>query len=383
MTTRNEATTLLGGLTPAEFLRRHWQKKPLLIRNALPGFESFITRTELFALACVDGVQSRLVLEKGGEHPWEVRHGPFEFAALRELPRRHWSLLVQHVDLLLPQAAALLRRFSFVPNWRVDDLMVSAAPKGGSVGAHLDSYDVFLLQAAGLRRWSINHGDYDESDFTEGLDLRIIRNFRADEEYLVGPGDMLYLPPGVAHHGVALEDCLTFSIGFRAPSRREAAGHFLDELPPAADARYADPGLKPQAHPGEITAQSRTAIRRLIREVAADDRAVDLWFGRHVTTLPEGVRPVPPRQRLAAREFAKRLDAAGMIRLVTAARAAFMRDKRGITLFLNGDSHALPASCAHFVEALADGGEAALPRRMPAPLLHMLHEAYNRGMVTF
>jgi 50S ribosomal protein L16 3-hydroxylase len=374
---------LLGGLTPAEFLRRHWQKQPLLVRDALPGFESFLTRAELFALACLDGVESRLVLERGGDYPWQVVHGPFSLAMLRKLPRRHWSLLVQHVNLLLPEAAALLRQFSFVPNWRIDDLMVSCAPAGGSVGAHLDSYDVFLLQAEGLRRWSINRADYGESDFTEGLDLRIIGDFHADEEYLVGPGDMLYLPPGVAHHGVALEDCLTFSIGFRAPSRVEGLGRFLDELQPEADARYADPGLKPQSHPGEITPASRAAIRELLRAATAEDREIDLWFGRHATALPEGMHLVPPRKSLSRREFARRLKEAGAIRLATAGRAAFMRLGSKTVLFVNGRAHELPRSCAAFVQALADRGAARVPRRIPAALLGVLHEEHKRGAVSF
>jgi 50S ribosomal protein L16 3-hydroxylase len=371
--------TLLGDLSPAQFLRQHWQKKPLLIRGAIPDFESFITRTELFALACLDGVESRLVLEKGGDYCWQVIHGPFSLAKLRKLPRRDWSLLVQHVNLLLPGAARLLRSFSFMPAWRVDDLMVSCAPPGGSVGPHLDSYDVFLLQAQGLRRWAINHADYGEEDFTEGLDLRVIEEFRADEEYLVGPGDMLYLPPGVAHHGVALEDCLTLSIGFRAPSRLEAVGSFLDELPAEADARYADPDLRPQPHPGEITVQACTAMRELIRDATAENRDIDLWFGRYATRLPEGIRPVPPRRPLSAQDFAARLHRSALIRLAVAGRAAYLRRGRHVILFLNGRSHELPASCTRIVQGLADRGEVAVPRRIPAALLPVLHAEYRLG----
>jgi 50S ribosomal protein L16 3-hydroxylase len=369
----------LGGLSPTTFLRRHWQKQPLLIRNAFPGFESFITRKQLFALACRADVQARLVREKGGRYPWQVSHGPFRPSMLKKLPKRHWSLLVQHVNLLVPEAAELLRRFFFVPNWRVDDLMVSCAPAGGSVGAHLDSYDVFLLQAAGLRRWAINHADYDESDFKEGLDLRILANFRADEEYLVGPGDMLYLPPGVAHHGVALEDCLTFSIGFRAPSRLEAAGRFLDELPQEQDMRYCDPGLEPQRHPGEITQQARAAVRALIRDTTARDRDIDLWFGRHVTALPEGMEPAPLRRPLSERNFTTRLSRSRRLRLATAARAAFTRIGGRIVLFVNGRAHQLPGTCTAFVQMLADHGEAAVPGRVPPALLRALHSEYTRG----
>lgn len=376
--------TLLGGLTPRQFLRRHWQKEPLLVRGAFPDFRAPLSRSQLFALACRDGVHARLVLERGGDYPWQVLPGPFRPAFLRRLPRRHWSLLVQHVDLLLPQAAALLRRFDFVPRWRIDDLMVSCAPAGGGVGPHLDSYDVFLVQAAGLRRWAINRADYSAADFVPGLDLRLIGRFQAEEEYLVGPGDMLYLPPGVAHHGVALEDdCLTLSIGFRAPGVNEALGRYLDDLPAHMDRRYADPDLACASHAGEIPPAARADIRRLLRGALADDVVIDRWFGCYVSELPEGIAPDAPRRAPAPAAFARRLARSRCVRLATACRSVFANSRAGLCWFVNGRAHDLPRSCTAFVRRITQHGTARVPARPPAALLRALHAEFSAGAVTF
>src|SRR5690606_21721484 len=258
------ADPLLGGLSPAAFLRRHWQKRPHLVRGAMPDIAPFLTRDELFDLASREGVESRLVLEKGGDYPWQVRYGPFRPAELRRLPPRNWTILVQNGDLHVPKAAAILRRFSFVPGWRIDDLMVSYAPPGGGVGPHVDSYDVFLLQARGTRRWSVSLKAYGEADLVPGLDLRILKTFRTDHRWRLATGDMLYLPPGVAHWGVAEDECMTCSVGFRAPGSREAALRFLEEG--GTDVPYSDPDLEVARHPGEITAAARRRIRRLDRK---------------------------------------------------------------------------------------------------------------------
>ena len=213
---------LLNGLSPAQFLRRHWQKKPLLARAALPQFASLVTRRDLFEMARSADTESRLILRNGRR--WQVNHGPFTRRDFAQLPARNWTLLVQGVNHVLPQAQALLAQFAFIPYARLDDLMVSFAPPGGGVGPHFDSYDVFLLQGEGRRRWRVSRQR--DLALVEGAPLKILRDFRAGREWELAPGDLLYLPPRCAHDGVALEECITCSIGFflRRPRRTCAAG---------------------------------------------------------------------------------------------------------------------------------------------------------------
>ena len=197
--------TLLGQLDTRSFLELHWQKRPLLVRGALPGIDPGLNAEELAGLACEDGVDSRLVLERDGRHPWDVRFGPFSRQDFASLPATHWTLLVQEVDRLLPGVAALLEHFRFVPNWRIDDVMVSYAAPGGSVGPHVDNYDVFLIQAAGHRKWSLGAGPLpDPAPCLPDLGLEILESFEPAASWELEPGDMLYLPPRLAHHGVCL-----------------------------------------------------------------------------------------------------------------------------------------------------------------------------------
>ena len=375
---------LLGGLQAGTFLRRYWQKQPKLLRRAIPDFQTFLSKDELFKLACRDNVESRLVLQRGGDYPWQAIHGPFRLRDFRGLPRSDWTLLVQNVDLHCVAGAELRRRFSFVPNWRIDDLMVSYAPPGGSVGAHLDSYDVFLLQTLGRRRWLINPRDYTEEDFIEGLDLRIIGGFHARKQWLLEPGDMLYLPPGVAHHGIAETECMTYSIGFRAPGGRELALHFL-EGQGVADDRYRDPDLRVQSHPGEIAAAHLARIRSLIRGAVSDNQALNRWFGCFMTTLPEGIAPPLPRRRMTPRSFLQLWRKRGTLYRAHPSRALFLREKNGIVLFVNGESSVLPLNAAGLVQAYTDEWQidiALLRRRAAgAPVIESLCKMYNAGVL--
>jgi 50S ribosomal protein L16 3-hydroxylase len=206
---------LLNGLTPSQFMQRHWQKKPLLIRQAIPGFQALLDRPALFDLAEQDEVESRLIQQtpKG----WNMRNGPLARRALPAVKSPNWALLVQGVDQHVESVHALLQQFRFVPDARLDDLMISYATDGGGVGPHFDSYDVFLLQAHGRRRWRI--GKQKDLTLVEGAPLKILQNFEPEEEFVLEPGDMLYLPPRYAHDGVAEGECMTYSIGFRAPKR--------------------------------------------------------------------------------------------------------------------------------------------------------------------
>lgn len=337
----------------AKFLKRYWQKRPCLIRAALPiSFLSF-TRGQIFTLACRRMVESRLVLERGGDYPWQVIHGPQRRQILKQLPQSHWTVLVQHADLHLGRGAELLNRFSFIPNWRVDDLMLSFAPAGGGIGPHVDSYDVFLVQATGRRRWQVSSRPCTAENLIPGLDLRILADFRPDVEWVLEPGDMLYLPPGIAHSGIALEDCITASVGFRAPTPAELLARFVDDLDPDSK-RFRDPGRLPAIHPGELTDTDLCKIRELLRNTLKDDRAIDVWFARWTSELPEPVHAPCPAKPLRRDTLRRRLKTASL-EGVGARRIVYINDSRGIMIFINGHGYSLPKSAREIAESLGEG----------------------------
>ena len=281
----HNALPLLAGLSPQQFMQRYWQKKPLLIRQALPGFRALLTPRELFALAGRDGVESRLVVqtpqESGGrskapQPEWQLSHGPFKRRALPALSQAQWTLLVQGVDLHHPGVYALLQQFRFVPDARLDDVMISYATPGGGVGPHVDSYDVFLLQAHGQRRWRI--GRQKNFQLVDDVPLKVLANFEPEQEFVLDPGDMLYLPPRYAHDGVALDQCMTYSIGFRAPEGRGLAVELLqrmvdeleDERQDAPQDLYRDPRqpavLEPARIPESLVDFAALAMQRALKE---------------------------------------------------------------------------------------------------------------------
>jgi 50S ribosomal protein L16 3-hydroxylase len=374
----------LGALTAAGFLRDYWQKRPLLIRAALPGFESLLTLRELKSLAARDDVESRLVIEKDRATPWRVRHGPLRRADFARLPDSHWSLLVHGVNLHRRDAAGLLARFGFIPNWRVDDLMVSYAPDRGSVGAHVDSYDVFLLQAQGTRRWRIGAGRERDPEFIPDLDLRILRRFRAAREWLLEPGDMLYLPPGIAHHGVAEGECMTYSIGFRAPTVAQLFGDWLDDMP-ALPQLFSDAGRKPQTHAGEIRGADLRRIAALMRRQLPRGTALADWFGRRVTVLPEPVRARPPARKLSPAQLRARLTGHTTLRRALASRCAYSVTGRTLTLFANGAAY--PLATRHVALARTICASETLSRRAlrrlrgNRALLRLCAELVNAGAI--
>jgi 50S ribosomal protein L16 3-hydroxylase len=327
---------LLGGLSAAEFLARHWQKTPLLIRQAIPGWTSPITPDELAGLACEEGVESRLVTRRRGK--WAMRHGPFEETDFAKLPAKDWSLLVQGVDLWEPAVAALRDRFRFVPDWRLDDVMVSYAPPGGGVGAHVDQYDVFLLQGLGRRRWRIGGGAEIRPAWLPDQPLKLLADFQPAEEWVLEPGDMLYLPPGWAHDGIAEDDCLTFSIGFRAPSVAELAGRFAAAIGDADgdERRYADPDLAPPENPGEIPDAAIERVRALLAEKLEDRGFLAEWLGSLLTEPKDEREAPPPRKRRPT----------GALKRSIGSRLAFARDGVGVTLFADGEAHPAPAGIA-------------------------------------
>ena len=277
--------TLLGGISPERFMRQYWQKKPLLIRQAVPSMQQPLARAALFALAGQDDVESRLISRATQGGAWRLRHGPFARTAIPKLSQPGWTLLVQGLDLHLDAAHALLEQFAFVPRARLDDLMVSFATDGGGVGPHFDSYDVFLLQAQGQRRWRI--GRQKDLTLQPDVPLKILRDFQPEQEWVLEPGDMLYLPPRYAHDGVAQGECMTYSIGFRAPAQGEWAQDLMQRLADvAAEAtglRYADRDQAATAHPGALPAALHTFARRALEKVFSDPLAFERSVGESLT----------------------------------------------------------------------------------------------------
>ena len=271
------------------FLKDYWQKKPLLIRQALPQFIAPISADELAGLALEEDVESRLVLETPGmASSWELRQGPFVEKDFSILPKTHWTLLVQGVEKLIPEVLCLLDHFDFIPQWRVDDVMISYAVKQGSVGPHYDNYDVFLFQASGQRKWSLTTKHCNETNCLKDVDLRIMAQFDVEEEYILAPGDMLYLPPHVGHHGVSLDDdCMTYSFGYRSYPGQElwdSLGDYLSEKNKFT-ALYQDPDWGTIKATSAIPEEAWLQARRLMQTMLSDDDLFRAWFGSFATRL--------------------------------------------------------------------------------------------------
>lgn len=379
-----DLSTLLGGLSPEEFLAQYWQKRPLLIRQAIPGFRSPLSPEELAGLACEDEVESRLVLEHGANGPWELRHGPFDERDFSALPESHWTLLVQDVDKHVPGLAELLAPFRFIPDWRIDDLMISFAAPAGSVGPHSDQYDVFLLQAYGRRRWKIQYPAPAEERLLPGLAMRILAEFDTSDEWVLEPGDMLYLPPGVPHYGIAEDACMTYSVGFRVPADRELAAAVAAELLDRAEGRprYSDADRRPTERPGEITADALAALRTRVRDVLlADDEVLDRALCRFLTEPKPLFADKPAGPRWSARTLRERLAAGQTLIRNPASRFAFVANGEGGYLYVDGHEYPLSAPLRDFGARLADERRLGPldPAALPAAALTLLHELLRGG----
>ena len=363
---------LLGGLTPARFLRDFWHKKPLLIRQAIPDFSAPITRDELFGLARRDDVESRLITH--GASGWNMRHGPMD--KLPALKQKAWTLLVQGVNLHDARADALLRQFRFVPDARLDDLMISYASDGGGVGPHFDSYDVFLLQAHGQRRWRVSAQD--DLRLQEDVPLKILSHFEVDEEFVLEPGDMLYLPPHYAHDGVAIGECMTYSIGFRAPAYQELGESFLDFMLDTIDlpGRYADPDLKPATRPAELPAGMVARMRDELNKIRFTDDDITIFLGQHLSEPKPSVFFDPPAQPLSFARFFQAARKRGL-RLHRKTQVLY----RGANVFINGESFHVGRADKTILARLADmravDGEAL--SGASEDLLEALHQWHETG----
>lgn len=362
--------SLLGGLTAKQFLRDYWHKKPLLVRNAISGFDGLLKPDNMMHLACQEHVESRLITKRKN---WSLESGPFTPARFARQPEKNWTLLVQSLDHHLASAAALLEQFDFIPRARLDDLMVSYAAPGGGVGPHFDSYDVFLLQGMGHRRWRISAQE--NLDLVDGLPLKILSHFEAEEEYVLGPGDMLYLPPKYAHDGVAEDPCMTYSIGFRAPSYQELGQDFLNFLHDELDlpGRYADPDLTLQKHRGELPKAMIAQIAEQLNQIRWDEDLVAAFAGRFFSEPKPSVFFAPPAKPLGEKSFATRLRKNGL-KLDAKTRLLFS----GTEFFINGEDFGATGVERKVLTQLADG------RSLPAKdygeaLTGLFYEWYLAG----
>jgi 50S ribosomal protein L16 3-hydroxylase len=333
---------LLGGLTPSQFMKRHWQKKPLLVRHAIPNFVPCLGRAELVALAGQEGVESRLIIDS--DKGWKMKHGPLAKRSLPPFSRKKWTFLVQGVDLHHDGVHALMQQFRFIPDARLDDVMISYATEGGGVGPHFDSYDVFLLQAHGQRRWRI--GRNKDLTLQSGVPLKILQNFEAEEEFVLNPGDMLYLPPKYAHDGVAENECMTWSIGFRAPQKGELARELLQGLADEAfdglgDALYRDPQQLAVSSPAAIPQALGDFARQVVDQAVQNPDLLGSLLGEYLTEPKSNVWFGAPASEPAL-SAGVQLDR----------RSKMLYDQKHI--FINGESFRVAGKDARLLRVLAD-----------------------------
>lgn len=387
---KNQALQLLGGMTAEQFLAEYWQKKPLLIRNAIPNFQGLLSPDELAGLACEEEAQSRII--EYINDIWHASHGPFDeddFARLPEQPnpKHRWTLLVQSVNHFLPEASALLQQFNFIPHARLDDLMVSYAPDGGGVGPHFDSYDVFLLQGQGKRLWRIS--EQSDLSLVSGAPLRILKNFETSQEWLLASGDMLYLPPHLAHWGIAVNDsgtdCMTYSIGFRAPKHKELATEFLaymqDKLQQNEDVMpgiYQDADLPLQTHPAEISTAMVSKVATTIKSIQWSDNDVADFLGVYLSEPKPDVL-FAGNKKISPNQFNKKILEHG-IALDLKSQMLFSNQM----FYLNGERIEADASHEVAMRQLADTRQLEprmLAKALDQALQEKLHAWYSAGFI--
>lgn len=320
------------------FLENYWQKKPLLIRAAFTDYQPPITAEELAGLACEDFVESRIITEQKSTPKWSLENGPFAESRFSNLPESHWTLLIQGLNKIFPEFDDLLHEFDFIPSWRIDDLMASYAAPNGSVGPHIDQYDVFLLQVTGKRKWMVSQEPISEDNFEENLPLKIIKEFKAESEWVLEAGDMLYLPANVAHYGIGMENCMTFSIGFRAPSYAELLSAYVDDHITELDdkLRYQDPDLSSDQNNGEISSDAINKIQELLLSQFSDKNKVADWFGCFITEyLNNDDHQI--ENTLTPSEFLSHYEKAGTVRRPATVRANYHKNQDDeLALYING-----------------------------------------------
>jgi 50S ribosomal protein L16 3-hydroxylase len=376
-----------AGFDPDLFLQEYWQKKPLLIRSAWQSWRNPLEPDALAGLACEEEVESRLVTKQGDS--WQLEHGPFAEERFGRLGDRGWTLLVQAVDHYVPEVAALLDPFRFVPNWRIDDVMVSYAADGGGVGPHFDQYDVFLVQGLGRRCWRIGARCDRASALLPHDDLRLLADFEAKEEWIVEPGDILYVPPGIAHEGIAVgKDCMTYSIGFRAPSRGELIAHWSEHLVGELrdEDRYSDPDLRAQDNPGEIGAGAIAKLHAMATEKMLDRDSFARWFGRYSSAPKYPDLDWRPEKEMTIGEIRERLIRDPDLRRNPASRLSFIRQGAGsLLLFADGECFECGGEAAAFAKKLCGQGAVTVDPDLAEsePAAALIVKLFNQGSIDF
>ena len=324
----------------ATFFEEYWQRKPLLVRSAMPGFVDPVSPDELAGLACEELAESRLVSGPDDSGHWQLETGPFAEDRFTQLGEANWTLLVQDVDKLLAEVDGLLESFRFIPDWRIDDIMVSFAAPGGSVGPHWDQYDVFLLQGQGSRRWLIDDRPDPQLEYQSGQDLKLLRNFDANQEWTLQAGDLLYLPPGVPHHGVALDEALTYSIGLRAPSEEEILIDYVETIaqPLREDQRYRDQRLETGMEPAKITAEAIQQLRDIMeRQLLGSEAEFEHWAGSFLTRYRSAHVAVPPETPVTETELAAAIDGPASVYRNPWSRFAYLGSDSKVQLCVAGE----------------------------------------------
>jgi 50S ribosomal protein L16 3-hydroxylase len=368
---------VLGDLSAEEFLDSYWQQRPLLIRQAFPDFIPELNEDDIAGLACDELAESRLVSGSYPEHNWALRYGPFGEKDFSSLADENWTLLVQDVEKHYPPLQSLLSSFSFLPSWRIDDLMISVAAPGGSVGPHVDQYDVFLLQASGRRKWQIARS------FDPGLlpdcELNVLQSFEPEQEWLLEPGDLLYLPPGVAHHGVAMDQGMTWSIGMRAPSSADLLQGLGEWLAANHDEgeRYCDRGCSSMPNKGEINAVAMDGFRQLIGKAAEDESGFQTFIGSFLSRYRLAHEPAPAEQEIDPPALRQALSAGAQLRHNPWTRLLWLTADGGAILFAAGDDFRCSAELAQLF--CNDPVVFNMEQRLPSQAMELACELLNEG----
>jgi 50S ribosomal protein L16 3-hydroxylase len=369
------------------FLREIWQKKPLLIRDAFSDWENPLEPDDLAGLACEEGAEARLITHLPKTGDWMLEHGPFPEERFSGLPKSHWTLLVQAVDHWLPEVANLIEPFRFLPDWRIDDVMVSYADDGGSVGPHFDQYDVFLIQGLGQRRWQVGPRCDHTTPLLNHPQLKLLAEFAPSDEWVLEPGDMLYVPPRFAHHGIAIgNDCMTYSIGFRAPGQAELISHWADHVLEAVndDDRFEDIELAPACNPGEISSASLEKLRALALQKLNDPDGFREWFGTWNTEPKYPERDLSPERPITGKTLLSRLKKYGALHRQPASRFAFARGG-DVLLFVDGCSYrGIDPALVEWLCAHRHWPQQNLAPWLNAPQhLQLMCDLFNQGSVYF